>query len=101
MPTFASYRAHLPRRRSQRSISKYLIPVPLIDLKSLNGFAAGDAGPSNRRHHPGSLLLEHRAQRTPRTAQIVDAPAGLCLQQVDHDGFVFALVLEFDRTDSL
>jgi hypothetical protein len=30
--------------------SKYLILVPLIDLKFLNEFAAGDAGTSNRRH---------------------------------------------------
>src|SRR5262249_36493127 len=36
--------------RKQRGTSKFMILVPLFDLKFLDEFAAGGAGTSNRRH---------------------------------------------------
>jgi hypothetical protein len=36
--------------RKQRGTSKFMILVPLFDLKFLNELAAGGAGTSNRRH---------------------------------------------------
>src|ERR1700690_3001594 len=40
-----------------RSTSKYMILVPLIDLKFLKKLAAWFAGTSNRRHWCGQLLV--------------------------------------------
>ncbi len=41
--------------RKQRGTSKYMILVPLFDLKFLNELAASAVGTSNRRHWPGFL----------------------------------------------
>src|SRR6476646_4272951 len=49
-PKFVIHRGTLSHElRKQRGTSKYLILVPLIDLKFPNGLAADDAGTSNRR----------------------------------------------------
>src|SRR5262245_16649537 len=51
LPKFVIHRSKLRHElRKQRGTSKYMILVPLIDLKFLNEFAAGGAGTSNRRH---------------------------------------------------
>jgi hypothetical protein len=36
--------------RKAKGTSKFVMQVPLFDLKFLSEFAAGDAGTSNRRH---------------------------------------------------
>src|SRR5215510_7971628 len=51
LPKFVIHRSNLWHElRKQKGTSKYMILVPLIDLKFLNERAASDAGTSNRRH---------------------------------------------------
>src|SRR5207302_11126922 len=57
IPKFASLRGTLScELRNQRSTSKFMILVPLFDLKFLNEPAATAVGTSNRRHWPGPDL---------------------------------------------
>jgi hypothetical protein len=50
-PKFVIHRGTLSHElRKQRGTSKYMILVPLFDLKFLNEFAASAVGTSNRRH---------------------------------------------------
>src|SRR5258708_12696457 len=52
LPKFVIHRSNLLHElRKQRGTSKFMILVPLFDLKFLNELAAGGAGTSNRRHY--------------------------------------------------
>ena len=59
--------------RKQRGTSKYVILVPLIDLKFLKELAAGDAGTSNRRHW---LVCELVAVGKPSTIAVAQLTLG-------------------------
>jgi pilus assembly protein Flp/PilA len=54
LPKFVMHRSNLRcELRKQRALANVLSLVPLVDFKSLNELAAGDAGTSDRRHRPG------------------------------------------------
>src|SRR5262249_5813135 len=59
LPKFVIHRGTLGHElRKQGGTSKFMILVPLSDLKFLNEFAAGGVGTSNRRHYASNSLAQ-------------------------------------------